>query len=198
VIARIHPHYLAYFNELSGGPSKGYLHLSDSNVDWGQDLPSLAKWLRDHAEIANEGQLYFDNFSFEAPLRWGIQARTLPDVSNPRFSSADPVASQAGTYCFSATQLILPGLGRPPWDAEREAEYRNLLARFREMEETTPLRMDDPESVRTWQSFVRTFAQLQSERLRSYLVSRRPDAMVGYSILIFRLSDTELRAALVP
>ncbi len=198
VIARIHPHYLAYFNEVAGGPSRGYLHLSDSNVDWGQDLPSLARWLREHPEIANEGQLYFSNFSFEAPQRWGIQARPLPDVSNPRFSSADPVACQAGTYCFSATQLILPGLGRPPWDNGREGQYRDLLARFRQMEQDTPLRMDDPDSVRSWQAFVQTFAQLQSERLRSYLISRRPDAMVGYSILIFRLSDTELRAALVP
>jgi hypothetical protein len=198
VVARIHPHYLAYFNELAGGPSKGYLHLSDSNVDWGQDLPSLAKWLREHPEIANEGQLYFSNFSFEAPQRWGIQALPLPDVSNPRFSSSDPVACQAGTYCFSATQLILPGLGRPPWDAGRENEYEGLLERFREMEETTPLRMDNPASVRNWQSFVQTFAQLQSERLRSYLISRKPDAMVGYSILIFRLSDAELHEALVP
>jgi 4-amino-4-deoxy-L-arabinose transferase-like glycosyltransferase len=198
LVARIHPHYLAYFNELAGGPSKGYLHLSDSNVDWGQDLPSLARWLREHPEIANEGQLYFSNFSFEAPQRWGIQARPLPDVSNPRLSSADPVTCQSGTFCFSATQLILPGLGRPPWDAGLERTYRDQLTRFRELEETHPLNPADAGNVQIWQSFVQNLAQLQSERLRSYLIARKPDAMVGYSILIFRLSDAELRAALVP
>src|SRR5262249_51727095 len=37
----IAPHYLAYFNELAGGPSQGYRHLVDSSLDWGQDLPGL-------------------------------------------------------------------------------------------------------------------------------------------------------------
>src|SRR5262249_39556935 len=34
----IHPHYLAYFNWVSGGPGRGSEHLIDSNLDWGQDL----------------------------------------------------------------------------------------------------------------------------------------------------------------
>jgi Dolichyl-phosphate-mannose-protein mannosyltransferase len=33
----IHPHYLAYFNELAGGPANGSRWLIDSNLDWGQD-----------------------------------------------------------------------------------------------------------------------------------------------------------------
>ncbi len=33
----IHPHYLAYFNELAGGPANGWRWLIDSNLDWGQD-----------------------------------------------------------------------------------------------------------------------------------------------------------------
>jgi 4-amino-4-deoxy-L-arabinose transferase-like glycosyltransferase len=198
VVASIHPHYLAYFNEIAGGPSRGYLHLSDSNVDWGQDLPSLAQWLRDHPELASNGELYFTNFSFDAPQRWGIRARPLSSLSNPRFSSADPLTCLAGTYCYSATMLIQPGLGRPPWDEGREQQYRELLSRLREMEQAEPLRLDDAGSVRLWQSFATEFAQLQSGRLRGYLVGRRPDALVGYSILIFRLSDRELRAALIP
>jgi hypothetical protein len=38
-------HHLAYFNELAGGPRNGYEHLVDSNLDWGQDLPALERWL---------------------------------------------------------------------------------------------------------------------------------------------------------
>lgn len=41
----VHPHYLAYFNEAVGGPSRGYRYLLDSNVDWGQDLGTLARYL---------------------------------------------------------------------------------------------------------------------------------------------------------
>ncbi|MBD3310544.1 phospholipid carrier-dependent glycosyltransferase [Candidatus Woesearchaeota archaeon] len=48
----IWPHYLAYFNELIGGPDNGHLYLSDSNIDWGQDLKGLAKYVEEH-EIQN-------------------------------------------------------------------------------------------------------------------------------------------------
>ena len=46
----IYPSYLAYFNELKGGPDKGYLYLTDSNLDWGQDLKRLSKWVNDYNE----------------------------------------------------------------------------------------------------------------------------------------------------
>jgi len=39
------PHYLAYFNALAGGPENGHRVLRDSNLDWGQDLPALKKWM---------------------------------------------------------------------------------------------------------------------------------------------------------
>lgn len=39
----IHPHYLAYYNELAGGPSKGQWYLRDS--DRGQDLKRLASFV---------------------------------------------------------------------------------------------------------------------------------------------------------
>jgi len=37
---RVFPRYMAYTNELWGGPSQTYKYLSDSNVDWGQQLKS--------------------------------------------------------------------------------------------------------------------------------------------------------------
>lgn len=39
------PRYLAYANELWGGPAHTYRYLSDSNVDWGQQLKSVAHYL---------------------------------------------------------------------------------------------------------------------------------------------------------
>jgi hypothetical protein len=43
--AAIAPHFLAYFNAASGGPSRGSELLVDSNIDWGQDLPALRRVL---------------------------------------------------------------------------------------------------------------------------------------------------------
>lgn len=41
----IYPHYLAYFNELAGGPANGYKLLAESNLDWGQDLKGLKAYM---------------------------------------------------------------------------------------------------------------------------------------------------------
>ncbi|MEX2121704.1 MAG: glycosyltransferase family 39 protein [Pirellulales bacterium] len=44
----VYPHSLAYFNELGGGPLGGPAHLVDSNIDWGQDLLYLKRWIERH------------------------------------------------------------------------------------------------------------------------------------------------------
>lgn len=46
--ARIYPHYLAFFNTVSGGPERGPDYLLDSNIDWGQDLGNLRTWIDAH------------------------------------------------------------------------------------------------------------------------------------------------------
>jgi hypothetical protein len=44
------PEGLCYTNELFGGTARGYLALSDSNYDWGQGLPELARWQQQHGQ----------------------------------------------------------------------------------------------------------------------------------------------------
>lgn len=45
-LALVHPGEIGYFNLLSGGPRNGTRWLSDSNVDWGQDVKRLADELK--------------------------------------------------------------------------------------------------------------------------------------------------------
>jgi 4-amino-4-deoxy-L-arabinose transferase-like glycosyltransferase len=44
----VFPDYLTYFNELAGGPSRGWESLLDSNLEWGQSLKYLSRWLNAH------------------------------------------------------------------------------------------------------------------------------------------------------
>ena len=41
----IAPDYLAFFNFASGGPRSGPQYISDSNIDWGQDVKKLVEAL---------------------------------------------------------------------------------------------------------------------------------------------------------
>lgn len=54
----IAPHYISYFNQLVGGPRNGYRVLVDSNVDWGQDLIRLQRWMA-HEGVDTVNLSYF-------------------------------------------------------------------------------------------------------------------------------------------
>jgi len=69
------PHYLSYFNEIVGGPINGYKYLVDSNLDWGQDLKSLKKYM-DKNGIRRIGLSYF---GADSPKRYGIDYYELSD-----------------------------------------------------------------------------------------------------------------------
>jgi hypothetical protein len=88
------PHYLAYFNELVGGPANGYKYLVDSNLDWGQDLGNLKKYMDAH----DIQEVYLSYFGTADPGYYGIRFHELP--------GAPPAPDAAKAYyVISATNL---------------------------------------------------------------------------------------------
>ena len=73
----IRPNYLAYFNEIAGGPGRGYQHLVDSSLDWGQDLPALKTWLDGHPTLVDGKPLYLAYFGTADPRWYEINANSL-------------------------------------------------------------------------------------------------------------------------
>ena len=72
--ASIHPHYLAFFNALAGGPAGGREFLVDSNLDWGQDLKNLKEYLDAH----RVPEVCIDYYGWANPGYYGIPHRPLP------------------------------------------------------------------------------------------------------------------------
>ncbi len=70
----IFPHYLAYFNEIAGGPSGGWRYLVDSNNDWGQGLPDLKKYMQKN----NIKTIKLSYFGTDDPEPYGINYQYLP------------------------------------------------------------------------------------------------------------------------
>ena len=101
----IYPHYLAYFNEVVGGPENGYRYLVDSNLDWGQDLPAL----RDYLNQEGIDQVYLSWFGPARPERYGIRYRPLPGFPLYQGSAEtfayNPYQPAPGLYAISATNL---------------------------------------------------------------------------------------------
>jgi hypothetical protein len=76
-MAAIAPQYLSYFNVFAGGPSDGYRHLADSNLDWGQDLPRLRDWLA----ATGTSQVALAYFGTAPPDAYGIDAVSWRDAT---------------------------------------------------------------------------------------------------------------------
>lgn len=62
-VVRVHPSYLPYFNELAGGADGGWRYVTDSNVDWGQELKRLSQFV----EKRGIRQIHLDYFGTADP-----------------------------------------------------------------------------------------------------------------------------------
>jgi hypothetical protein len=130
---RIHPDYLAYFNELAGGPAGGDRYLIESNLDWGQDLPALAAEL---AARSDGSRVFLAYFGPEPPARYGIRGRPLP---------CRPVHGRVAISVDVLHDLYDPGIPfeRPPADCHawlRELEPVARPGYSIHVYETPPLR----------------------------------------------------------
>ncbi len=111
----IFPHHLAYFNELVGGPANGYRYLVDSNLDWGQGLKHLRRYLKE------EGidDIWLGYFGTADPAYYlsgaGVRYRSLfaPGSPYPAEGFA-PINPTPGWYAISAT--VLQGVFSPEPD----------------------------------------------------------------------------------
>jgi hypothetical protein len=200
---RLRPHYLAYFNQIAGGPEQGYKRLVDSSLDWGQDLPALKAWLDEHAPVGpSRPPVYLSYFGTSSPAHYGIDARLL-ETYLP-IPSERPLDLKPGYYCVSATMLQGVYLAvNGAWTAKSEETYRMLstLAAARASAQSDQARArleaaagnNRPEF---WTSAVRLHDELRTARLMAYLRQRPPLASAGYSILIYRVDQAMLDAAL--
>jgi hypothetical protein len=96
-----YPYTLAFFNQLVGGPSNGWRYLADSNLDWGQDLKRLKRWMQANS-VARVNLAYF---GLADPAYYRIAGPRLPaapDVLSTRFDQPQ----LPGYVAVSVTELL--------------------------------------------------------------------------------------------
>ena len=103
-----HPEYLAYFNELAGGFKGGRFHLLDSNLDWGQDLHELKRFVAEHPQIEPLSIAYFGTLP---PESLGLKYEN-PPTKQPR----------PGWHAVSVNFVM----GRPHWTRNGHGGTRSV------------------------------------------------------------------------
>jgi len=203
------PSSLAYFNQIVPR-GREYQWLVDSNLDWGQDFLRLKDWIRRHGRPEEPVSLSYFGSCYDASDTSGI------DLLGIAPAPGQPQILKPGLYCVSAT-LLAAVYDEPlgPWCEKFEATYQrsrdfveSLAGKSGETSSAEAIvtasgesgvkvaPTDGDGSASVTDAAVYAFNILQSGRLRAYLRHRAPDADVGRSILIYRLSAADLDAAL--
>ena len=102
---------LSYTNELTGIPPKGYRYLSDSEVDWGQDLERLAIWLKQNK--LDKETITLSYLGTADPAYYGINYKPL------QFDGLDKLS---GIVVISVGNLTLGD-----WQWTSQPEYKARL-----------------------------------------------------------------------
>jgi len=103
----IFPNYLAYFNELAGGPEGGYRYLADSSIDWGQGFYELADYLveRQSNESNSLPPVLLAAFSSVDPAWYGIDFTPLPPTEQAPVGLSSRFHPDPGVYVISVVPL---------------------------------------------------------------------------------------------
>lgn len=128
--AAILPHSYAFFSEAVGGADQGWRYLSDSNLDWGQDLLILREWAQKNTDKRPIYLLYSPDMLDFPQL--GI------DGKNGKPLLVDGVPGVAGWWAVFATPMTEPGL---EWFREQPATIR--LSPSLKLIEVTARELDD-------------------------------------------------------
>jgi hypothetical protein len=112
------PNYIAFFNLAAGGPRGGIRLLGDSSLDWGQDLPLLAKW-----QTANPDRpIHLRYFGSADP---GDFVRAIPlDPAQPGLPAPPAVVAVSATFLQG---LYIPENLRPFYAALRRQKPLAVL-----------------------------------------------------------------------
>jgi hypothetical protein len=100
------PHEIAYHNELAGSLTTSTPILADSNLDWGQGLPSLKAWMNANAV----DRVYLAFFGTDRPEAHGIRFAQLPSYGRIGPSASEAIPSESKRHIVAVSINHLYGL----------------------------------------------------------------------------------------
>ncbi|MBU2564591.1 glycosyltransferase family 39 protein [Patescibacteria group bacterium] len=115
----IFPYYLTYFTELVGGAKNGHIYVTDSNLDWGQDLKRLAKWTEEN----NIDKIHLDYFG------GGDSKYYLGDKYMPWWDTRNPEDAKGSYIAISAT-FLKQGMAIPTKGWTKSTTYYEWLITY--------------------------------------------------------------------
>jgi Dolichyl-phosphate-mannose-protein mannosyltransferase len=89
--AAAYPDYLSYVNGLVRRP-EAWRHIVDSSLDWGQDLPAVARFIEEHP---GDGPFHLGFFGVASPAWHRVNARLMYDFDARYLDGSDDIVFKA-------------------------------------------------------------------------------------------------------
>jgi len=102
-VALVYPRTYAYFSDIIGGPSEGWRYLSDSGLDWGQDLKTLHRWMDRNPEAEPVTLAY----THQIPKQNYSGYSTLAPIFKKN-SSGESIPARAGRWAVFGFYYVRP------------------------------------------------------------------------------------------
>ncbi len=118
----VYPHFITYFNESVGGPSQGYLYVTDSNLDWGQDLKRLTAFVEENG-IEN---IYIDYFGGDDP-RYRLDEKFM---ITPWWGTRSSEELPKGSWLAISATFLQGGRGEPVPEYHDPTGFYNWLNKY--------------------------------------------------------------------
>jgi len=119
-VINLYPYFLTYFNEFAGGPNNGYRFVTDSNLDWGQDLKRLAQF----AEQNKIQTIYVDYFGGD-----DLQYR-LGEKYQTWWGERDPQELPANSWLAVSASFLQGGRGVTTKGYQQKTGFYNWLNQY--------------------------------------------------------------------
>ncbi len=116
----VYPNFLTYFNESIHGPSQGYKYVTDSNLDWGQDLKRLAQFSKEN----NIQTIYVDYFGGDS-----LEYR-LKEKFRPWWGDRNPSELPTNSWLAVSATMLQGGRGVPDSEYNEKTGYYNWLNQY--------------------------------------------------------------------
>lgn len=191
------PHQLGYFSELVGGSRNGARYLSDSNIDWGQDLIHLRRYLDAHADERPRERIKLTYFGTADPAWYDLGDVSMFKFENPDANDNPRAEFTAGTYVISLTTLhgayLKPEFQR--WSDELQRLLERHERALHSLDAGDPTAESLPFGL-TPETLAAQCDQLRFIKLLSKLRARPPDAIVGSSLFVYDLDTAALDSLL--
>jgi len=120
-VVSVYPYFLTYFNEIAGGSDRGYIYTVNSNLDWGQDLKRLKKWV-DEKGI---DKIYVDYFG-GADTKYYLKEKFAPWRG-----TQDPKELPKGSYLAVSATFLEGGRGFPVSELDQPYGYYLWLNQYK-------------------------------------------------------------------